>query len=240
MNWKRPFTGTKVLTYITLVLMFLSFLSSDAEAGTFDHYKQTEAAPPVEITEQDVKFAKEKVALGMRTLDDYWEQVFKNSRMPYSSPDVYYYYRPVETDCGVIPMENAVFCGRDNSIYFDIYFFTRMMKAVGNELGTDGDMAVITVLAHEWGHSVQAQTNNFWRLPMLNELGADCFAGAFVGNADRLGYIEHGDSEEALLTLAVGGDDAPWYAPGAHGSPSRRMNSFKEGFNHGLAPCQAG
>lgn len=240
MRSQKIITENKIWIFVALGLILLAFAGSDAQAKTFDADTETASPTSIDITQADVNLAKQKVLLGINTLDTYWQEIFTNSGYRYNSPQVYYYDEPVRTSCGTIPVSNAVYCPLNNSIYFDLLFFTRMMKAVGKQYGTDGDMAIITVLAHEWGHAVQSQTNNFWQLPLMNELGADCFAGAFVGNASRLGYIEKGDSEEALLTLAIGGDNAPWYAPQAHGSAKQRMKSFSNGFSNGLTPCVAG
>lgn len=46
-------------------------------------------------------------------------------------------------------MNNAVYGGADQTIYFDAIIFVRMMKGVGEQLGTDGDRGVIFVLAHQ-------------------------------------------------------------------------------------------
>lgn len=239
MNLKRHFTETKILGAVVLIMLALGFLGSDAAASETHGQSRTGDVSQIEISAEDIELAMNKVLVGMDALDDYWKRIFAESELRYSTPEVYYYYEPIETACGLLTLENAFYCRTENAIYLDIYFFTRMMKIVGAQYGTDGDMAVITVLAHEWGHSVQAQTQNYWGLPMLNELGADCFAGAFVGEARRLGYIEPGDSEEARLILALSGDDAPWYSPYAHGSPKRRVASFLEGFENGIGPCQA-
>lgn len=239
---KKYITENRVLELMALALMVLGLLGLNVKAETLEvhNHNLPTNAENIDITEADVKYAKDKVVMGMRVIDDYWKQAFRNGNLRYSSPEVYYYYQPIQTGCGTISMENGFYCSADNSIYLDIYFFTRMMKAVGDEFGTDGDMAIITVLAHEWGHAVQAQTNNFWKVNMLNELGADCFAGAFVGYSQSLGYIENGDAEEALMTLYIGGDNLPWYAPQSHGSSQNRIDSFQRGFSEGIAPCQAG
>ena len=191
-----------------------------------------------DITEKDVKLMWEKVQLGIQLINSYWTETFKASEIRYVTPQVKYYTSPVNTNCGKLPMDNAVYCGADHTIYFDAIFFVRMMKGVGEQLGTDGDMAVIFVLAHEWGHAVQRMTGNTSKISILNEENADCVAGAFTRYSSLKGWLEDGDVQEILSVLEAFGDELPWGATGTHGTPDERIAKFKRGFKLGLASCQ--
>ena len=191
-----------------------------------------------DITEKDVKLMWEKVQLGIQLINSYWAETFKASGIRYTTPAVKYYTSPVNTNCGKLPMNNAVYCGADHTIYFDAIFFVRMMKGVGEQLGTDGDMAVIFVLAHEWGHAVQRMTGNTSKISIMNEENADCVAGAFTRYSSIKGWLEDGDVQEALTVLQAFGDELPWGANGTHGTPDERIAKFKRGFKLGLSSCQ--
>lgn len=100
------------------------------------------------------------------------------------------------------------------------------------------------VMAHEFGHAVQARSGDFTRLrSVIAELQADCFAGAWVG------HVAAGDSDIFRadpddLDVAVAGlleiRDAPGSDPedpSAHGSGFDRVSAFNEGLRQGAARC---
>jgi predicted metalloprotease len=105
-----------------------------------------------------------------------------------------------------------------------------------------GDFAVSLVLAHEWGHAVQARGLVSGQT-ILKELQADCFAGSWTA------YVDGGSSNYLILSPgdldeAIGGylqfRDTPGTSiddPGAHGSGFDRVNAFKEGYDVGAERC---
>lgn len=190
-----------------------------------------------EITSRDIQIMWEKARLGMQTVDEFWQTKFARSGFAYRRPQVKYYTSSVVSRCGRLPMNNAVYCTADHTIYFDAVFFVRVMKAVGRNLGTDGDMAIIFILAHEWGHAAQGMMRMRFPYPMQYEENADCTAGAFTGYAAQQKWLEEGDLEEALTVLHVFGDELPYGAKGRHGSGEERMARFRRGLNGGLTAC---
>lgn len=105
-----------------------------------------------------------------------------------------------------------------------------------------GPFAVAMVLAHEWGHAVQDQTE-FEDSTIIMEQQADCFAGAWSADIiDRDG--EDLGFRLADLEIALGGmlkfRDQPGSVStdeGAHGSGFDRINAFQEGFELGAERC---
>jgi predicted metalloprotease len=104
-----------------------------------------------------------------------------------------------------------------------------------------GDFIIPVVLAHEWGHAIQARTN-FFDKTVVKETQADCFAGAWVKHAqqDKVFDVSPTDLDAAaagLLDLrdtpGGSGDD-----PGAHGSGFDRVGSFQNGYENGLDACK--
>jgi predicted metalloprotease len=104
-----------------------------------------------------------------------------------------------------------------------------------------GDFIIPVVLAHEWGHAIQARTN-FYANTVTKEIQADCFAGAWVKHAqqDKVFEVSSSDLDAAaagLLDLR----DAPGGSandPGAHGSGFDRVGSFQNGYDNGAQACK--
>ncbi|MCJ7726395.1 MAG: neutral zinc metallopeptidase, partial [Acidimicrobiia bacterium] len=105
-----------------------------------------------------------------------------------------------------------------------------------------GDFAVALVLAHEWGHAVQAR-GSIGGLGIMLELQADCFAGAWAGHVSAgesdLLALQPGDLDEAMAGYLLF-RDPPGPSPGepdAHGSAFDRVNAFQDGFFGGATAC---
>ena len=93
-----------------------------------------------------------------------------------------------------------------------------------------GDAWVYLIIAHEWGHAIQARLQAD-QVSVAAELQADCLAGATLfGAADRgLLQFEQGDTEELAQTLAAVADDFPWTKESDHGDAQQRTASFNRG-----------
>jgi len=101
------------------------------------------------------------------------------------------------------------------------------------------------VLAHEYGHAIQGRTGALdeFLATILTEQQADCFAGAWTGQAYRgespLLRLGDADVRAGLLAMLevrdpVGTDQ---FVPGGHGSAFDRVGAFQEGFVNGPARC---
>lgn len=147
-----------------------------------------------------------KVNFATKYFEQVWSQIFANQGARYTTPKIVSYTGSISTACGVLGSNNAFYCGADRKIYYDAVFFTGMMKAAGDYLGTDGDYAPIVILAHEWGHAVQAQLDAASFIGLFRENVADCLAGAITKQAAFDRYLDRGDLEEARYALILGGD----------------------------------
>jgi predicted metalloprotease len=130
-------------------------------------------------------------------------------------------------------------------------FVAGMGKAAANELGTDGDMASVGIIAHEMGHAVAMQLGYRSRSSYENESTADCLAGAFAKQSEHDGYLEKGDIEEAFYGMSLAGDPVPEptgnprydamvharLARQSHGTKDQRMDNFRAGLNGGAKVC---
>jgi hypothetical protein len=168
------------------------------------------------------------------------------------------------TACATLGPENAFYCPRDDTIYYDEWFVAAIRAIVARELETDGSLAVPAILAHEWGHRIRARLRpDGDGIRVFAELSADCLAGAALGQvARRGGMMTADDTAEATLAIRLLGDEpgtlvgarsASWSArpeagdPAArgrtqrgltrHGDPDERVRSFQRGLRHGAGKC---
>lgn len=123
--------------------------------------------------------------------------------------------------CGAVPPHGAFYCGLDDSISWS-------QTLVAAQEHDFGDFAVVTVLAHEWGHANQLH------LELLEgpatkdqELHADCQAGMFAAVEQAVGHIEPGDLAESFASLCAAGDPAQAQT---HGTCEERSGAFKHGY----------
>jgi predicted metalloprotease len=106
-----------------------------------------------------------------------------------------------------------------------------------------GELTVALVLAHEWGHVVQARTESSLSATIYLENQADCFAGAWARHVDE-GERTTLSIDRADLDHALGGylefRDPPGVDPsneGAHGNAFDRVSAFQDGFEAGVDQC---
>jgi predicted metalloprotease len=104
-----------------------------------------------------------------------------------------------------------------------------------------GDFVIPVVLAHEWGHAIQARSN-FTARTVTKELQADCFAGAWAKHAqdDKVFNVSSVDLDLALAGI-LEWRDTPGTSnidPNAHGSGFDRVGAFQDGHDNGLSRCK--
>jgi predicted metalloprotease len=121
------------------------------------------------------------------------------------APRLVAFVKQVDTACG--PLDGAaiaVYCGADNSIYYDAYYLAYMAKTAAFKAGTDGEYAPLVVIAHELGHAVQHQLRIDNELTIDGENTADCVAGALTREVASAGSLDAGNLREALVMLGSG------------------------------------
>ena len=150
----------------------------------------------------------------------------------------YKYYRGEEGGpaCGneQAPPNNAFYCPAGDFIAWDesglmIPYYV-----------SAGDFAAAYVLAHEYGHAIQARLGG--EVPprgVLLELQADCFAGSWARSVADDGRLSPGDLDESVVALYRARDvpGTPWTDPRAHGSAFDRTRAFIRGYDGGPADC---
>ncbi|HLT69252.1 MAG TPA: neutral zinc metallopeptidase, partial [Acidimicrobiales bacterium] len=173
--------------------------------------------------------------------DDVFPEVYGGSFEPVAG---YYPYGPdtASPPCGTPPppyeviADNAFYCPETDIIAWDEH---RLLPYLDEEFGS---YTVAIVIAHEYGHAIQARANAVDRTVDL-ELQADCFAGAFTGHVVD-GGASGFDEDDVNLDLTVAGlisiRDLPGTDPDepyAHGSGFDRVGAFQDGFENGPAKC---
>jgi predicted metalloprotease len=205
----------------------------------------------VRITEQDVAASNKKIEMAAGALVSMWATDFQRLGERFAQPGLMRYRGAVGTPCGIMRPNNAGYCPRDNNIYFDEVFVAAQAGTAAQQLGTDGDMAAVGIIAHEMGHAVAIQLGHESRIAYENEAVADCLAGAFALQSKNDGSLEKGDLEEAFFGMYNAGDPTPELTGDArmdnrilrvaslmgHGSRDQRLANFKSGFAGGAGAC---
>ncbi len=177
-------------------------------------------------------------------IDMFWEARFQEAGHVYDPPEgVVAFDEPIVTACGrADPVREAAFyCVIDEKIYYSAEFRTLIENQIG-------DFAWVIVVAHEWGHHIQAKLGFDLGVvpdragevaPVEFEQQADCLAGAYAIDAELSGWLDPGDVEEALTITEISGDPpgTAWNDPRAHGTGDVRIDAFLTGYNAGLAGC---
>jgi predicted metalloprotease len=188
---------------------------------------QAHAAPPADST-----FTND-VSIALRVVERYWSSRIVGFR-PVSR--IVPYRLDGEVMCGTqsIPTQNAAYCPVGDFIAYDVNWSEKVYQDLG-------DAFVFYLLGHEYGHAIQQRLGINYQFTIYQELQADCFAGAYIGDSIKVGdfNLEDGDLDElrnGLLSVADP-EDEPWFQEGAHGSAAQRTGAFFDGYEQSLDAC---
>ena len=134
---------------------------------------------------------------------------------------------------------DAQYCPTSESIHYDVSF----LEQIGDRFGPS---AVVGILAHEWGHHLQALTIRPG-FGQRAELQADCYTGVYLGSLADEGLLDMSSVLGSFTTLETPGDDGPgaaaesgWLDPGIHGTIPQRRQALGLGYSTGdPADCEA-
>ncbi|MCW2779096.1 MAG: LpqM protein [Frankiales bacterium] len=211
------------------------------DTGTVDR----QGSPQVDAIRTDTNTAFDyaeytKTLQGVLTsLETYWSTALPGQLgAPFSAPKRYSYYRPEDgpgPTCGgePAPAKNAFYCPSGDFIAWDetgllIPYYVQA-----------GDFAAAFVLAHEFGHAMQARLPKKEAPGILSELQADCFAGSWARAVQDQGALSAGDLDEATLAVFSARDvpGTKFTDPQAHGSGFERTRAFSDGYEGGPKAC---
>ncbi len=138
---------------------------------------------------------------------------------------------------------NAGYCLDDHTIGWDR---GELLPALQQ---AHGDMGVVMVLAHEYGHAVQYQSGmaDPDTETLVAEQQADCLAGAYMrwvaeDNSPRF-TLSTGEGLNQVLAAVIGfrdpllAEDDPEVGVDEHGSAFERVSAFQFGFTDGAGAC---
>jgi uncharacterized protein len=177
----------------------------------------------------------EDVQMAVTAVNGYWaahfEEVFGRS---YHPPQVLgVYTQNTAPTCGTerAPMGNALYC--DPPEDYVAWAADLLLRGV-----KEGDGWVYLVVAHEWGHAIQARVNEDL-VTVDRELQADCLAAVALYGAARDGTLkfESGDERELTNALAENADQVPWTNSRDHGDAQERIEAFRLGRDGGVRAC---
>ncbi len=194
------------------------------------------------------------VAVALTDIEEWWSRIF---------PELY------ATDFA--PLEGGIFagyperqsdlpgCGQPTTDYEDLALFVAFYCEFGDFMVYDdanedvlaplaaefGPAVVGIVLAHEYGHAVQSRIGALDRrlATIITEQQADCFAGAWTGQAYRgeseLLRLGDADVRAGLIAMLSVRDPVGTnqFVPGGHGAAFDRVGAFQVGFVDGPARC---
>ena len=186
----------------------------------------------------------------LSSLNRTWAPIFEQSQVGFRQPKLVFYSQMGRSGCGSAQSAMGPFyCPADQGIYIDTDFYREMDQ----RLGASGDFARAYVIAHEFGHHIQALTGiagqirsaqeqdpaSANQLQVRMELQADCYAGVWA--ARNRNVIEPGDIEEGLNAAHQIGDDTlmanagrrPVEASFTHGSSAQRVEWLRRGLESG-------
>lgn len=193
------------------------------------------------------------------SLEKVWAQLLAGTRYQFRPAGLTFYQGGTRTACGA--GESAMgpfYCPGDHRVYLDTSFFQELSQ----RFRASGDFAQAYVVAHEWGHHIQAITgieSGVRRaqrggseaagnaLSVRMELQADCLAGVWAANVGRSGdQMDAGDLEEGLRAAQAIGDDTLQRSAGrtpvpesfTHGTSAQRQQALQRGYQGGtLESC---
>lgn len=218
----------------------IALFGDDGSATLFSLTQSEGDEPEVETVPREVLFPDPLHA----HVDAYWAARFAEAGRQYESPKgVVPFSEKIVTACGRADpdQEAAFYCVIDEKIYYSESFRALIDEQIG-------DFAWVVVVAHEWGHHIQAQLGFELGVspdlsdavaPIALEQQADCLAGAYSIDAEITGWLDTGDIDEALRMTEISGDPpgTAWNDPRAHGSGDERIDAFLEGYSGGLSSC---
>ncbi len=148
-----------------------------------------------------------------------WDVTVTKSGYTMPRPPVVVYSAAMATACGKLATLNAAYCGSDQKIYYA----TDLPQTIPSQLRSSR-FIVEVIVAHEFGHAVQARTGILTAAHGLadsassqaeshewsrrTELQADCFAGLFIRSVSKSTGITQQDLDNIASLMIAFGDDS--------------------------------
>ncbi|WP_280218372.1 metallopeptidase [Nocardia neocaledoniensis] len=194
--------------------------------------------------------AIDKLALNaIADIEEYWQteysKTFRGSFKP-ASKYISWSAKAPESEAvqfcksSTYKLVNAAYCPLDHTIGWDR---TVLLPLLVNKYK---EIAVVMVLAHEYGHAIQSQADllrGFLTDALVKEQQADCLAGVFLrhvaeGNSEHF-TLNTTDGLNGVLGATVAVRDRDPNDPDAvHGSAFERVTAVQMGYTEGAGACK--
>ncbi len=224
-------TATSDLSQVTGVQPVFSFVMSETSASEVSGNSVQKTENFGDSYEEDLRMSLEVANLFW---EKHWSDYFTGK---YTLPSALIsYYGDNNPKCGneiINGEDNAYYCIAEDYIAWDTLFLKRLYSDP-----QFGDSSTYLIIAHEWGHAIQARLNDSL-VSVASELQADCFAGATIAGLVKDGdlYLEPGDRGEIFATLVEVADKYEWGSPSEHGSADQRIEAYQGGEKNGIRAC---
>jgi hypothetical protein len=209
--------------------------------------QQQQRTAPSGPRADDASYAFARKIVG--SAEDVWQPLLQARGVQFTPATLTAYDEETPTGCGEGQSSAGPFyCPTDNHIYLDLSFFGEL----ADRFGAPGQFAQAYVIAHEYGHHIQALLGTMQRhqdggtgansSSVRIELQADCYAGVWAYHANaQFRILQDGDVDGGLRAASAVGDDtlekqAQGYAvPDSftHGTSAQRTSWFKRGLARG-------
>jgi predicted metalloprotease len=233
--FRRTSLAWPAIAMAAAVLVGACDATSAPSADSTTETAQTAQPTPTAGEAVDRESIAQDEQTAVRAVDSFWHRHFTELfGKPYQSPHVAGPYTGTNgPSCGGQPSVpfNAFYCQPGDFLAWD----ENLMASGYSQIG---DAWVYLIIAHEWGHAIQARLDSDL-VSVQAELQADCLAGAALQGAadDGVIAIEPGDSEELARGLEAVADDYPWTKESDHGSAEERTTAYNTGVQGGVKAC---
>ncbi len=172
-----------------------------------------------------------------------WEPPVTGAKWTIVRPTVTIYGKSVSTKCGSSGV-NAFYCAADQQVYYSNLLAQAVPAVTATNRGGD------IVMAHEFGHALQARTGILITAHLATQEGseaeqlvssrrletqADCFSGMFIRSVSRSLGIQQSDVASIENTYRAIGDDTlsgKANVEGDHGLARSRLYWGREGLGN--------
>jgi predicted metalloprotease len=202
--------------------------------------------PPGTTTTSKPASSGDTVTKSLRDVERFWTGEFPKLSGGQKFRKIQGGYHPyTETtpppDCGGQPGEyqpNAFYCPDGDFIAWDAQNLIPQLQA------DFGPLLVGVVFAHEYGHAIQVRLGRTDQPTVVLEQQADCFAGAWLGdalaghsNAFKKITSSQLDNTVAGLLMLRDQPGTPAQDAGAHGNAFDRIRALQDGVQQGAGKC---
>lgn len=201
------------------------------------------AVPELDMTTASVDELEDHLNQLTACLWRVWDKPVEDSGYQLPRPPVTVYNQPITTGCGELDDVNAVYCAADQRIYYAKPLWKIFPKDQQQQR-----FVVESVLAHEFGHTLQARTgilisgialeqnstteNQAKQISRRIEVQADCLSGMFVYSVADASQLNTEDLESLGKVFYNLGDDVLTGKPnyvGDHGLGASREYWYRTG-----------